>query len=208
MALADYALVTIVQARDRVGIVAADVRGGELERLVNEASRMVLTFTGREYAPTQPPVGSVAADTVRTVAYRQGASYIDLYPFEARSVSAVTIGDGGLLDSASYTLEPIANRDGVYDRIVLHGWHGSLPRGRRVPVSVAGRWGWPAVPADVQGWVLEIIEDRWRNDSAFFADASGEVSLDSGESSSTPRTLPYRIREEMEAVRRTRIGAG
>lgn len=205
MPVAAYALVSLAQAREHVGVPAADTsRDAILERLVNEASRLVLRTTNREYAP-KVPAAAADPDVARVVGCRVGSSIIELDPYEARSVSSVTIG-GVLLDASAYTLAPIAARDGVYDRLLLHSRiTGSSTGGHRVPVTVVGRWGWPEVPPDAQGWVLEMVEDRFGEDVASYADATGDIP-DSG-GSGGPTTIPFRIREAMEFARRTRVGS-
>lgn len=202
MPLAAYALVTLEAAKSRLSVVDDD-RDEALEGLINEVSRAILQATGREYAP---PVTAT-----RTVGIKNGSSTIDLYPYEARSVSSVTIAAGTddeyVVAAGDWQLAPITNPDGIYDRIVLASGISVSSQFGAVPVEVTGAWGWSAVPADVQGWVLEIVEDRWKQDFAFYADANGDFNSNPIEPASGPVTIPFRIRDEIEAAKRIRVGS-
>jgi hypothetical protein len=111
--------------------------------------------------------------------------------------------------AGDWQLQPITNPDGVYDRIHLANGITSSSKFGRTIVRVTGDWGWSAVPADVRGWTLEMVEDRWKQDFAFYADADGfvEQRVDTTGGSGGPVTIPFRIRDEMEAVKRVRIGS-
>jgi hypothetical protein len=183
-------------------------RDDVLQGLVDSVSREIVRFTGREIAP-MVPASDDDDDVTRIVSYRAGDSFIDLYPYEARSVSAVTVDFGGSypweLVTVDYMLEPITSPNGVYDRIMLrNATRRRVDNGfDRMPVAVTGRWGWPEVPAEVKGWVYELVEDRFREDVAAYADIDGNVSAGPG----GPKTIPFRIRDAMAAIKRPYIGA-
>lgn len=202
MPLASYALVTLQEAVDRLGITDED-RDALIESFINEVSRLVLRETGREYAP-------VTGSSTRTCRIKNGSSVVDLYPYEARSVTSVTISPDTdaeyVVPAGDWQLAPVVAPDGVYDRIQLaYGITVSSQFGE-VPVAVAGTWGWAEVPADVKGWVLEMVEDRWKQDVAFYADADGLIR-EGSVAGANPITIPFRIRDEMESVKRVRIGS-
>lgn len=203
MALPAYALVTLDQAKARLGVTDDD-RDSTLESLIGEVSRTVMQATGREYAP--------ATAATRTVSVQDGSSVIDLYPYEARSVTAITLNAGATdeyaVPAGDWQLAPVTSPDGVYDRIVLASGLSVASKFGEVPVSVVGTWGWASVPADVQGWVLELVEDRWKQDVAFYADADGFIAdSPAGGGNNSPVTIPFRIRDQMESVKRVRIGS-
>jgi hypothetical protein len=200
MALPAYALVTLDEVKTHLGVSDAE-RDEILEGLVAEVSRSVLDMTGREFAP------ATASGVTRIVGARRGSSLVDLFPYEARAVTAVTVALGEtyeqVLSVGDWQLAPLTSPDGVYQYLELSA---PLPVGgkfRTVPVSITGTWGWASVPTDVKGWTLEMVEDRWKADHATYSDAMGNVMP----GSSGPVTIPYRIVAEMEAVRRARIGS-
>jgi hypothetical protein len=201
MPLAAYALVTLQEAKDRLG-VTDDERDDRLVEFINEVSRLVLRETGREYAPT--------ASGARTCSLKNGSSVVDLYPYEARTVTSVTISpdtdDEYVVPTTDWQLAPVVSPDGVHDRVQLAFGVTVSSQFGEVPVEVVGTWGWPSVPADVKGWVLEMVEDRWKQDVAYYADADGYV-LDGASGPSSPITIPFRIRDEMESAKRVRLGS-
>jgi hypothetical protein len=202
MPLAAYALVTLQEAKDRLGVTDED-RDDRLVEFINEVSRLVMQTTGREYAPP-------AASSARIARIKNGSSVVDLYPYEARSVTSVTIAAGTddeyVVPTTDWQLAPVVAPDGVYDRIQLAQGVTVSSQFHEVPVTVVGTWGWPAVPNDVKGWVLEMVEDRWKQDVAFYADADGLIREGSS-GSSDPITIPFRIRDEMEHAKRVRLGS-
>ena len=202
MALESYALSTLDEVKDYLD-VTNDVYDVRLEQLINEYSRYIVTYTGNEYAP-------VTSSSTRVVEYRVGSVYIDLFPYNARSVTAVTIDpDAGtplVLETGEWQLRPITSPDGVYDRVALKtGVTYASSSFDRVPVEITGTWGWSEVPEDVKGWLREIIEDRFREDIGAFADASGNV-LDTQNGVTAPVSIPFRIQRELERARRHYIG--
>jgi hypothetical protein len=201
MPLAAYALVTLQEAKDRLGVTDDD-RDARIVEFINEVSRTVLQVTGREYAP--------AASGSRICKIKNGSSVVDLYPYEARSVTSVTIAAGTsneyVVPTTDWQLAPVVAADGVYDRIQLASGVTVSSQFFEVPVTVVGTWGWASVPADVKGWVLEMVEDRFKQDVAFYADADGFIR-EGSTGPANPITIPFRIRDEMEAAKRVRLGS-
>lgn len=202
MPLAAYALVTLADARTRLGLDAADDRLVQLEQLVNEVSRAIMETTGREYAPP------TAAGVARIVGARRGSHLVDLYPYEARAVTAVTLAAGTtyaqtLTVGTDWQLGPITAPNGVYQWLELISPVPAAGSFSMVPITVTGTWGWSSVPEDVRGWALEMIEDRWESDFAAYADANANLNV----SSSGPVTIPFRIVADMNDARRVRLGS-
>lgn len=194
MSVALNSLANVKQALSITG----NARDDALTQLIEEVSSYIIETTGCEFAP------KTEAPEARTVEYRSGERIIDLWPFQARSVTEVVVEHSlpgaRTLAAGAFTLAPIANRYGVYDFIELDTTCRAMPGGRRVPVRVTGLWGWPTVPPNVLSWLHRIVDQRFRDESAFFADADGTMV-------ERPDTIPFAIREEMERMRRVRIGS-
>lgn len=201
MALSESALVTLQDARERIGFAADDTdRDTKLEQVIDEVSRMVQRTLGRQIRPLTAS-DPEPADTI-TVAYVRGAKMIDLLPYQAWDVDSVTIA-GTAVDADDFQLAPIDPALGVHDRIRLAAGVWPTSSFREVEAVIVGRFGWPTIPEDVTGWVLDLVQQRWRANHAAYADAEGIVEpMDSA-----PLTIPYRIRDEMERIRAVRLGS-
>jgi hypothetical protein len=137
---------------------------------------------------------------------RVGSRLINLHPYEARTVTAITIDPGGdnelALVSTDWMLDPITNPDGVWGQILLRaGVVVTSSSFDTIPVAVTGTWGWAAVPAEAIGWLHQLVEDRFNEDVAFYADADGSMQ------SAQPVTVPYQLRQQMDPWRRVYIGS-
>lgn len=194
MPLESYALDTLENVKAYLGVDDAD-RDDKITDLINEVSRKILRETQCEFKP-------LLAGATRTVEYACGSNAIELTPYQAQTVTAITINPGtdeSVLAAGDWQLRPITNPDGVYSAIVLKSYYAG-GYFHKVPVTVTGTWGWPEVPADVLGWHKEMVEDRFLANVAYYADADGQIAPPA------PVTVPFRIREEMQDYRPTYVG--
>jgi hypothetical protein len=197
-----YALDTLANVKDRLGVTDSD-RDTDLESLINRVSREFARESGREFAPA-------SASSNRTVAYRCGADHIILAPYDARTVTAVTIDPSGsypkVLASGEWQLQPITNPDSVYQMLQLKkGITVASGSFDSVPATVTGTWGWTAVPKDVQGWFHEVVEALWKRDHAFFADADAQFE-DAGIDNTRGFVLPFHVQVGLEGYQMPRSG--
>lgn len=131
--------------------------------LITRASRLILNWTGREFAP-----GTTAT---RSFWYR-GGGWLHLAPYDIRSVGTVQIdtetsSPTTLTQDEDFYLEPLPSPFSVYEAFRFNGIEAySRPR----QVEVTGDWGFASVPDDVeQACVLTVGTWLRRDVHAFSA---------------------------------------
>lgn len=140
-------LTTIGAVRAFLQKPAADVsQDAEIAVLITAASRAIMRWTSREFAPS---VSAVARDFEY-----DGGGVLWFGVYDLRSVTSVQIdaleASPTTLTTDEYRLYPVPARDGVYgalrlDPTLLH----SRARWNQRIVRVTGDWGFATVPADV-----------------------------------------------------------
>jgi hypothetical protein len=134
--------------------------------LVTRASLEVMRVTGREFAPA-------VSSTARTFEY-EGGGFLDLAPYDARTVTQVRIdvdeGSPTTLQSDEWRLFPYPSRDGVYTALRLAPYViRSRARWQQRLVEVTGTWGFASVPQDVKHWTIVSVAEWLRKDVAAFS---------------------------------------
>lgn len=164
--------------------------------LITRASRLILNWTGREFAP---------ATTGGTQTYwYQGGGWLSLAPYDLRSAGTVTIdtetpSPSTLTANLMYFLEPLPTRFGVYEQFRfapgLEAW--VKPR----QVTVVGDWGFATVPDDVAQACISTVSVWMRRDIQAF---SASFNVDEGHLE-RPEALPSGVKGLLTDYRR--IGA-
>lgn len=117
-------------------------------RFIPQASRQIMRWTEREFAPAM----SAAA---RVFEWPRTGSFLSLAPYDLRAVTSIQVDtdlpDPITLTVDEYRLWPKPAKDGVYLALRLHPLNmrvGVIPWANR-EVTVTGDWGWTVVPDDV-----------------------------------------------------------
>lgn len=203
MALETFALVTVAEAKAFMDVTDSD-RDTKIEGLVNTHSRWLMTETGCEFKPWK-------AATTRRFAW-DGGSYLDFGRYQAQSVSAVTLNPTGdfprIMETTEWQLEPVDSVEGVYDALFVNGQYGvgtsfGFPgRGSGI-VEVVGVWGYPSVPSDVKQACLRLVDNSFKSEVAFYADADMDVATQDV----AQGQIPIDVWDVVRSHKRYRIGA-
>jgi hypothetical protein len=168
--------------------------------LVARASRAILNYCGREFAPQ-------TAGASRQFWWRCESGSLSLSPYDLRTATSVKIdtvnGTGGTtLSTDEYRLHPKPQADGVFTRVELRPY-GFNPWSRFPDreVTVTGDWGWPAVPDDVKHACVVTVATWFRRDVAAFGTT---FSLDEGRLE-RPESLPSAVRAGLGHYRRVPV---
>jgi hypothetical protein len=136
---------------------------GLIRDLINRASEEISSHTSREFAPAGE------AGEERQLLYT-GGGYLDLDPYDVRTVTAVKLGTDlpvdqhVMLEPSDWRLRPVPAKDGVFQSIKLL----RSPRSE-CEVTVTGAWGFPVVPANVEHWCIVAVTIWLRRDVAAFS---------------------------------------
>lgn len=170
-----------------------------IDALVTAASRLIMDECEREFAP-------VTATATRTfsVARRNGALWLDLNPYDLRTVTQVRVdtdtSSPTTLASDEYRLWPRPNKDGTFLAIKLQPQSHSIGRiaWEDREVQVTGAWGFAAVPEDVEMWCRITVAIWLRRDVQAFS-TTFSIEEDRLE---RPEALPSAVRSGLRHYRR------
>lgn len=160
---------TLAELKTFVSIALADTNhDADLERCVESASRMIDNYCGRIFYDT----GTATAKTFKP----SSPYYVDVPDFSTTTglvVKTDTTADGTYdttWDASEYQVEPTSSTFGgrPYNRIVAVESRTFPIAGRRARVEVTARWGWAAVPTDVEQTCLIVAAELWRRKDAPF----------------------------------------
>jgi hypothetical protein len=164
-------LVTLSDVRTAMETDGSDT---ELDTLIGVlipfASQAILDRAQREFAP-------VTSSATRK--FRVSGWHVDLAPYDLRTVSSMTFDpDGGgqvLLSHTDYELLPINTPNGVYTGVQLSQWI-SLSTTKQMnfgfaDLSIAGAWGFAAVPDPVKQACIVAIRSWLRRDMDSYGQA-------------------------------------
>ena len=168
---------SIPEARARLGIVNAMDTGddGKLVSIIDAVSALIDNYCGRRFYAD-------ADDVTRyfTAEYSDHLDADDLVSIT--SLKTDSVGDRVYETTwapRDYDLTPFnAVADGKpYVAIeVTPGGHFSFPVGVAKSVRIAGKWGWPAIPAPIREACLLQVERLFKRGDAIFGVAgSGEL---------------------------------
>jgi hypothetical protein len=191
-------LTTLAKARaylqKETGDTGQDVvLGDEITR----ASDEIMDFCKREFAPAT----ASATRRFRVYPHRKldGHFYVDLDPYDLRSVTSVTLHPESaspvtLIATDEYILDPEGKPEGTYTAIrlspVLSLSSEVQSRFGFAYLDIAGAWGFSAVPSNVEKWALVTIWTWMRGDVQSYS-TTFSVSEDRIE---RPESLPSAVR--------------
>lgn len=188
------ALCTLAQVREYLQRPATSTEQDDaITDLIDRASKMILNFTGREFAP------ATTSDT-RTFVY-EGNGQLDLAPYDLRSVTSLSIdvettSPTALTAGTDFFFRPKPNPDGTYT------WLTGLPaRSADSEVSITGAWGFSSVPADVEDSCIKTVALWLRRDVSAFT-TTFNIAEDRAE---RPESLPSAVRAALWHYRRARV---
>ena len=158
--------------------------------LITRASRSILNWTGREFAP---------AGTAARSWWYYGDEVLSLAPYDFRSgtvqIDTHTSSPSTLTENSDYYLEPLPAPDGVYQHIrFARGWCAYNQR----EVTITGNWGFSAVPEDVKHACVVTVGIWMRRDVQAF---SATFNVDEGRLE-RPEALPSAVRATLGHYRR------
>lgn len=197
MPVESYGLTTLVNVRQMLLKPTADTAQDTLlENLINRASKAILNYTQREFAP-------VTASVARSFWYR-GGSVLDLGPYDLRSLTLFQLdtetATPTTLVAADYRLLPEPSLGGTYQWIELPNFEvvdkPGKPTARKA--TITGAWGFSAVPADVEHACLVTAAIWMRRDAAAFTTT---FSLDE-DRLERPEALPSGVKGLLNPWRR------
>jgi hypothetical protein len=217
------ALVTVADMRfflDRVGQNVDMDETRWLEDLINEDSLACARFVDRQFTPERTGPGTrwpLKSDTVATGVSKtfryDGSGYLNLSPFEIRTVTAVVMGSdlptsqqvslfvGDANTEAEFRLEPASKTVlGTYLWIALPiasmsriSWASipGLTQGGR-QVKITGDWGAPPglIPADVQRACKIAVGQDFRNPEDYATRVGPGMTIDETVPAEGPGALP------------------
>ena len=144
----------------------------DLERSVEAASRMIDDYCGRFFYDT----GSATAKEFRA---RDGfvIHVPDFHTTTGLVVKTDTSDDGTFdttWDATDFQVEPTAPAPGwPWERIAALDYNLFPTLGRRARVQITARWGWAAIPTEVEQTCLIVAGELWRRKDAPFGVAFG-----------------------------------
>jgi hypothetical protein len=162
-------LVTLADARAFLQKQTPDTaQDGLVQSVITRASAAARRFTEREFAPASNGLMRTFECEITQEAY------LDLAPFDLRSVSLIQIDtdiSAITLSTDEYRLAPITAPDGVYTGVRLAPLSLAVGRvmWRNRQVQITGNWGFASVPEDVKHWTLVTVAEWLRKDAAAFS---------------------------------------
>lgn len=169
----------------------------EIQRQITAASRAIMLWAGREFAPAAGPL-------TRSFTY-WGGPMLSLTPYDLRSATSVVIDADGdnpttLTAATDYVFQPLNGAGGAYDAI----WFTSTrPRASVTPrrVDVTGLWGFASVPSDVEHACIVTVAVWMRRDVSAF---TATFVLDEARVE-RPEALPSSVKGMLQPYRRMAI---
>lgn len=165
-------LITSAEYKAAVGVTGTGA-DGRIAAAITAASALIIREYEREFVKPN--------DTVTTRRFRVDEGYVDLAPYDARTITAVVLhpeSSAQTLASTAYRPEPLEQLDGVYRAIALSPNLGldsahALDFGYAL-VDVTGTWGFPAVPDGVKRGCIETVRSIVQADPGAWAAVAAE----------------------------------
>lgn len=153
-------LVSLAKVKQSIGITGTG-KDDETTDAILAASRLIQDLYEREFTPTTSATRTFAVDP---------SGWVDLAPYDLRTITTVTLDPAGaatVLTTADYETHPYPARHGVYTALDITK---TLPTTTgRLTVSIAGAWGFAAVPLDVERACIETVRAVTRSDPGNWA---------------------------------------
>lgn len=167
------ALTTVPKARLHVFRDVTQTSNDEaLVLYINWASDAIQNYTKREFVPQ---------DNVDRIFDWDGSSYIDLAPYELRTLTDISYESDSTqvtVATRNYRLEPRGGtRQATF--LSLHLAPAPIPPlyDFGYQLTITGDWGMSAIPADVEGACLLMVADLWRNAGGWQFSGSGGLQV-------------------------------
>lgn len=167
--MADYDLTTRTKVREFVQKGTAETgQDTIIDDLISRASKAIMAWAGREFAPA-------TAAAARSFAYT-GGGFLSLAPYDLRSASQIQFdtdtASPSTLVSTDYALRPLNNPSATYQFLRVPSFTvtdkpGKIATERQV--TVTGAWGFASVPPDVAHACILTVADWLRRDVAAFS---------------------------------------
>lgn len=201
--MADYDLTTKAAVKLRLQIGTAQTGQDDvIDALVSAASKAILAYTDREFAP---------ADASETRVFPVRDCVVDLAPYDLRTVATMTLhpeapGGGTVLTANSdYALWPLQSPTGTYTQVRLYDGLSLDSTFRErfgfARLQIAGAWGFAAVPADVAEACIMQVAAWFRGGVSVFSQAFNpdEVTFE------RPEALTTAVRRLLDPYRRSAV---
>ena len=165
-----------------------------IDDLIVRASALITKHCEREFVPTDGEARQFAYD---------GSGYLNLVPYDLRSVTSITfdVEDGESnteLTAAEYRLLPKPAPDGVYNAIRFQVYRASSSTWPQRTIAIRGAWGFEEVPVVAQDAAIKTVAIWLRRDAAAF---ESTFRLDE-ERIEHPKSLPSAVFDQLDTLRR------
>lgn len=181
-------LTTLANVRSFLQKQGADMGQDEvIQALITQASVAIARYTERQF------VQEAAVEKVFEV-NQPLTSVVSFAPYELQSVESIKLDTDTTspttLEAEEFRLWPKPNPDGTYFGVRLNPYRSlgsaNIRWGFRREMTIKGKWGLPAIPADVIYWTNATVATWLRRDVAAFETA---MNLDDGYLE-RPKSLP------------------
>lgn len=195
-------LVELEEVRQAMELKSDDVSlDDQIIRLIPVASRRIALDARREFTPT----------AVATRRFRMNGRYLDLDPYDLRTITSVTLDPAGVpkvIAATDYRGTPSHKPDGVWTEVKISDFYsietGSWMQFGFNEVDVAGAWGFAAPPVDVKEAAVIAIRSWLRRDLSTYAQVDADLRALAPEAFGTYK-LPPASRAMLDPYRRITV---
>ena len=201
-------LCTLADVRQALELPASDTtRDNLIQSLITDLSRAIMREYDREFAP-------VTAAATRRFQVPAGSLFLDLAPYDLRTVSSLTInpeasGGTALTAITDWQLMPVTSPQGPYQGLRFSNRLTSLHVSQTAQdygytlVDIAGAWGFGSVPPDVKRACVIAVQSALRRDLTELAIAGIEEAQMIAPEGPATHAIPAASRRLLAPYRRT-----
>lgn len=205
---AAWDLCTVNNVREALELPASDTtRNNLIQSLISDLSRAIMREYDREFAPA-------TASATRRFQVPAGSLFLDLAPYDLRTVSSLTINPeanpGSVLTATTdFQLMPVTSPQGPYQGIRFSNRLTSLHVSQTAQdygytlVDIAGAWGFAAVPEDVKRACVIAVQSGLRRDLTELAIAGIDEPQSIAPEGPATHAIPAASRRLLAPYRRT-----
>lgn len=175
-------------------------------QLITAASRAISTYLGRELYSAGTATRRFELDARDLHWTDSTPARLDLAPYDLQAITTLKVDPEAtpvtLVLDTDYRLLPVTKPDGVWSAIrffTLPGSSGASVRSR--VIEIAGTWGMPSTPAEVQHWCNVTVTTWLRKDVSAF---SNVFNIDENQLE-RPASLPASVIAGLAHLRRMSI---
>jgi hypothetical protein len=207
MAAAAWDLCTLANVREALELPTADTtRDNLIQSLISDLSRAIIREYDREFAP--------AATATRRFQVPVGSLYLDLAPYDLRTVTSLTMnpetsGGTALTAVTDYQLMPVVIQQGTYQGVRFSNRITSLHTSQTAQdygytlVDINGAWGFASVPDDVKRACVIAVQSGLRRDLTELAIAGIDEPQSISPEGPATHAIPAASRRLLAPFRRT-----